>query len=461
MAFNSEVAQTMRQLQPVIWSKGTFLSPQHLQAQERFVEDSARFYLDSLNSRSWGFRQIQIDAKALSEGRLALTSASGIFPDAMPIDIPASEYPPPARVLDECFQDGRQSCTFYLAVPEYRMGGMNVSLDQGRVSTRFQSQLQMVRDENTGTGERPVQVARKNLQILADGENREGSVVLGCIRILRSETGMYQIDPAYIPPLIDIHGHPALKRILSNMIELLVARSSQLSGGRRQKNQSLADFSASDIANFWLLYTVNSHLPVLRHFLESMSIQPEQLFQEMSDLAGALTAFSTKIAPKDLPAYNHEQLGICFGELDRMIRAMLETVVPSNFIALPLRMVRDTIYATTIDKDAYFEGSRFYLAVSADIRDADLIERTPKLLKAGSGTKLEGLISNALAGLRLQHVPVPPRSIPVKLRHQYFAIEQAGEVWDSVLRARNFAVYAPAEILNPQMELIILLANPV
>ena len=245
------------------------------------------------------------------------------------------------------------------------------------------------------------------------------------------------------------------------MIELLVARSSQLSGGRRQKNQSLADFSASDIANFWLLYTVNSHLPVLRHFLESQSILPEQLFREMSDLAGALTAFSTKIAPKDLPAYNHEQLGVCFGELDRMIRAMLETVVPSNFIALPLRMVRDTIYATTIDKDAYFEGSRFYLAVSADIRDADLIERTPKLLKAGSGTKLEVLISNALAGLRLQHVSVPPRSIPVKLRHQYFAIEQAGEVWDSVLRARNFAVYAPAEILNPQMELIILLAQPV
>jgi len=56
----------MRQLQPVIWSKGTFLSPQHLQAQERFVEDSARFYLDSLNARSWGFREIQIDTKALS-----------------------------------------------------------------------------------------------------------------------------------------------------------------------------------------------------------------------------------------------------------------------------------------------------------------------------------------------------------------------------------------------------------
>src|SRR5271165_5647250 len=450
----------MRQLQPVIWSKGTFLSPQHLQAQERFVEDSARFYLDSLNARSWGFREIQIDTRALSEGRLAITLASGIFPDALPIDIPASEYPPPARILDECFLDGRKACTFYLAVPEYLEGGMNVSVDRGRVSTRFLSQLLMVRDENTGSGEKPIQVARKNLQILAEGENREGSVVLGFIRILRSETGMYQVDPAYIPPLIDIHAHPTLKRILSNMVELLVARSSQLSGSRRQKNQSLADFSASDVANFWLLYTINSHLPVLRHFLESTNVQPEQLFNEFSDMAGALTAFSSKIAPRDLPAYNHEQLGTCFAELDRLIRVMLETVVPSNFVALPLKLVRDTIYATSIDKDAYFEGSRFYLAVSADISDADVIERTPKYFKAASATQVETLIGHALPGLRLTHLPSPPRALPVKLRHQYFAIEQGGPIWESFQRVRNFAVYAPAELLNPQMELVILLAQP-
>ena len=368
----------MRQLQPVIWSKGTFLSPQHLQAQERFVEDSARFYLDSLNARSWGFREIQIDTKALSEGRLAITLASGIFPDALSLDIPASEYPPPARVLDECFQDGRQSCTFYLAVPEYLQGGMNVSVDRRQVSTRFLAQLLMVRDENTGSGEKPVQVARKNLQILAEGENREGSVVLGFIRILRSETGMYQVDPTYIPPLIDIHAHPTLKRILSNMVELLVARSSQLSGSRRQKNQSLADFTASDVANFWLLYTINSHLPVLRHFLESTNIQPELLFNELSDLAGALTAFSSKIAPRDLPAYNHEQLGVMLRRTRPADPRHAGNGDPQQLRRAAAQNGRDTIYATSIDKDAYFEGSRFYLAISADIRDAELIDRTPE-----------------------------------------------------------------------------------
>jgi type VI secretion system protein ImpJ len=447
----------MRQLQPVIWSKGTFLSPQHLQCQERFVEDCARFYLDSLNSHLWGLRELQIDTKALSEGRLAILSASGLFPDALPIDIPLSEYPPPARVLNECFREGMSSCTFYLAIPEYLHGGMNVSVDRSSVSTRFQAQVLMVRDENSGASEKPIQVARKNLQILAENESREGSVTLGFARILRSQTGSYQLDPDYVPPLINAHAHPLLKSILSNLIELMVTRSSQLSGTRRQKNQSLADFTAADIANFWLLYTINSHLPVFRHFLESGNVLPEQLFTEMGAFAGALTTFSLKIAPRNLPAYHHEQLGVCFAEMDRLIRIMLDTVVPSNFIALPLKYVRDTIYATSIEKDSYFQGSRFYLAVSADIREADLIDRARKLIKTVSASDIELLIRNALPGMKLTHVPSPPRAIPVKLKHQYYAIEQEGPFWESVLRSRTFAAYVPGEILNPQLELIILL----
>ena len=447
----------MRQLQPVIWSKGTFLSPQHLQAQERFVEDTVRFYLDSLASKSWGFLSLQFDAKALTEGNLAVMQASGVFPDALPVDIPASDAPPPSRRLEECFRDGRQTCMFYLSIPEYLPGGMNVSLQRGRVSTRYLAHLQMMRDENSGSGEKPVQVARKNLQLLAEGENLEGSVLLPCARVIKTETGMYQLDPAYIPSLVDSHGSNALTGILRGMVELLVTRSSQLAGGRRQKNQSLADFTASDVANFWLLYAINTHLPGLRHYLEAGTVQPEVLFRDLSDFAGALTSFSNEIDPRDLPAYNHEDLGACFGELDRMIRLMLETVVPNNFVALPLKLMRDTIYATSIDKDSYFDGTRFYLAVSADVRDADLIDRVPRLLKAGSAGHVEALVRQALPGLRLRYAETPPRAIPVKLRHHYFILEQEGTEWEAIQRARNFAVHAPSELLNPAMELIILL----
>jgi len=451
----------MRQLQPVIWSKGTFLSPQHLQAQERFVEDSVRFYLESLADNAWGFLRLQLDAKALAEGSLSIASASGVFPDSLPFDIPSSDATPNGRSLDECFNANQQSLTFYLAIPEYRRGGVNVSIGRGRVSTRFTANLQLTRDENGGNREKPVQIAQKNMQLLSENENLEGSVLLACARILRNDTGKFVADPPFVPPLLNIHASLVIENTLRSLVEMLVTRGTQLSGTRRQKNQPLADFSASDVANFWLLYTINTPLPGLRHLLESPNISPKRLFDDLSDLAGSLTSFSFKIAPRDLPQYTHEDPGPCFKLLDEQIRIMLETVVPTNFVSLPLKQVRDTIYAASIDKDSYLENTRFYLAVSADMRDPDVIDKAPKLMKLCSATHIENLIRHALPGMRLTHVPNPPRAIPVKMRYHYFAVEQQGQAWDSVIRARNFAVYAPSDFLNPQMELGILLPNAV
>jgi type VI secretion system protein ImpJ len=450
----------MRQLQPVVWSKGVFLSPQHLQAQDRFFEDTLRFLSGALSYRNWGFASLQIDAAGLSQGRLSLTEASGIFPDGLMLDVPASDAPPASRTLDECFSDGRSSCVFYLSVPQDRPGGINVALQRGGTSTRFYSELQMLRDENSSGVEKPVSLARKNLQILAENENLEGAALLPLAQVEKTEAGGYRFDPKFAPPLLNIKGNELLTGILRGQIETLVSRSSQLAGTRRQRNQSLADFSASDIANFWLLYTINVHLPVARHMFDAPHVHPEALFLHMLSLAGALTTFSPKFESRDLPKYEHEKPGPCFLALDTAIAELLETVVPSNFVALPLKPLRDSIYATAIDKDSYFENSRPYLAISSDLKEADLIARTPNLTKVCSATHIEQLIRQALPGVKLAHVPVPPRAIPVKLRYQYFSLEKSGPVWESVVRSRNFAVYAPREIPNPEMELIFLFANP-
>jgi type VI secretion system protein ImpJ len=449
----------MRQLQPVVWSKGVFLSPQHLQAQDRFFEDTLRFLSGALSFRNWGFASLRIDAAGLSEGRLSVAQATGVFPDGLMLDIPDSDAPPASRTLDECFSQGSTTCAFFLAVPQDRPGGINVALQRGGASTRFYSELQMLRDENSSGVEKPVSLARKNLQILAEGENLEGSVLLPLARVERTETGGYRLDPKYVPPLVNLKDNELLTSILRGEIETLVSRSSQLAGSRRQRNQSLADFSASDIANFWLLYTINSHLPVSRHLLDAAHVHPEMLFLHMLSLAGALTTFSPKIESRDLPRYEHERLGECFLALDTIIAELLETVVPSNFVALPLKQLRDSIYATAIDKDSYFENSRAYLAISSAMNEAELISRVPALAKACSATHIEQLVRQALPGLKLTHVPVPPRAIPVKLRYQYFSLERSGAVWEAVVRARNFAVYLPGEILNPDMELIFLFAN--
>ncbi|HEY1342828.1 MAG TPA: type VI secretion system baseplate subunit TssK [Bryobacteraceae bacterium] len=447
----------MKRLQSVIWTKGTFLSPQHLQLQDRFLENLLQFHLEALSFRPWGFRSLQISQEALAAGSLGVSSASGIMPDGLLFDIPASDATPPPKQLAECFEPDQTSLDLYLAVPQYRERGLNVATTAREGGARYRAEIELFRDENTGLSEKPVQIARKNLRILTDSEAREGYSLLRTARVLRTPAGTFQLDPRFVPPLLDFNASDYLTAIARRLVEILSARSSAIAGLRRQKNQTLADFTAADIANFWLLYTINTAFPAFRHLFETRGGHPETLFTAMLSLAGALTTFATNVHPRDLPAYDHDELGACFTDLDEKLRLLLETVVPSNFVSLPLKLTQPSIYATSIDQDKYLANTKMYLAIAAESSQAEIVNKTPNLVKVCSASHIEHLVRNALPGITLTYVPAPPSAIPVKLNYQYFSLAQAGVAWEAVQRARNLAAYVPGDLPNPQLELIILL----
>jgi type VI secretion system protein ImpJ len=439
-----------------MWAKGTFLTPQHLQTQDRFIESTFQFRLEALNFRPWGFADLHIQHEALAEGNFAVSRALGIFPDGLPFEIPSSDSAPAPKPLAQFFDADQQSIDVYLAIPSEREKGLNISVAKQNVDTRYSAEVMDVRDENTGANEKPIRFARKNFRLLLEGESREGSVALRIGRVRRI-AGAFELDTTFVPPLLNIAASEYLISILRRLVEILSAKSSILSGKRRQKSQNLADFTSADIANFWLLYTVNSHFPVLRHIFEVRKGHPDTVFRMLSSLAGALTTFSMKIQPRDLPAYDHDELSRCFTELDEKLRELLETVVPSNYVSLPLKLVQQAIYATTIDDDKYLLNTKMYLAVSAEIAEEDLIKRVPQLIKVCSASQVEHLVRAALPGIQMTHLPKPPGAIPVKLAFQYFALNQAGPVWEAIGKSRNLGAYVPGDIPKPQLELIILL----
>ena len=446
----------MRQLQPVVWSKGVFLSPQHLQAQDRYFADSLHFTLEALSFRSWGYTSLHIENTAVLEGQLQLAVAAGLFPDGLAFDTAAAGEGPRPRSLNECFSEEMTTCTFFLAIPQARPGGIHVSQQRRGMNTRFYSELQMLRDENGGGIEKPVSLARKNLQIVSETEGLDGLVAMPLARVLRTESGRFALDCEFVGPVLNVQASDLLVGILRGMVEVLVARSAEIAGSRRQRNQSLADFSASDVASFWLLYTVNTHLPVLHELLRAAQVHPEVLYKHLLSLAGALTTFSQLVEPHSFPQYVHDRQGACFLQLESQILHLLDTVIPSRFLALPLRQIRDSVYATEIEREEYLSSARVYLAITAEVPTAELIARTPALVKACSATHLETLIRQALPGVPLTHVASPPREIPVKLHYQYFSLDRAGAAWETVLRAHNFGLYVPDELRNPVMELILL-----
>jgi len=449
----------MKQLQPVIWSKGTFLQPQHLQTQDRYLESLLHFRQGALRFAPYGLQRLVFSKQALAAGQLQIEAASGLLADGLAFDIPGCDSAPEAKALATWFEpvDGivPPSLDLYLAVPTYRYGGANVGRPQLQKDGRYLVETLLVNDENSGLAQKPVQVARKNFRILTEYELGEGMTSIKLARVRKDEAGQFQLDQSFVPPLLDIASNEHIMGLARRTVELLAAKSSNLAGMRRQKNLTLADFTSGDIANFWLLYTINSSLPVIRHAFESRHGHPEDFYAELTALAGALTTFSNEIEPADLPIYQHDDLGPCYRDLCGKIFKLLESTVPTNFVSIPLKLMQQSIYGASLDDEKLLRNTRFYLAVSADVGEGELIQRTPLLGKLCSATHIEHLVRNALPGVPLTHLPVPPNSIPVKLNFQYFALNQVGGAWEAVTRSRNIAFYAPSELALTKAEVIV------
>lgn len=449
----------MKQLQPVIWSKGTFLQPQHLQTQDRYLESLLHFRQETLRFAPYGFQELVLSQQALAAGLLSIEKASGLFADGLAFHIPGSDSAPEAKALGPWFEPVRgvvpKSVDIHLCLPTYRTGGANVGRPQMQKDGRYLVETLLVNDENSGAAQKPIQVARKNFRLLTEFEVGEGMSSLKLARIVINEAGQFQLDHSFVPPLLDIAASDHVMGLARRIIELLAAKSSNLSGMRRQKNLSLADFSSGDIANFWLLYTINTSLPVVRHTFESRRGHPEVLYAELISLAASLTTFSNDIAPADLPIYLHDDLGACFRDLSDKLYRLLESTVPTNFVSIPLKQMQPTILAAALDDEKLFRNTRFYLALSAEIGEGELIQRTPGLGKVCSATHIEHLVRNAMIGVPLTHLPVPPNTIPVKLNFQYFSLDQLGGAWDAIVRSRNIALYAPSELAVVKAEIIV------
>lgn len=448
----------MRQMQPVLWTKGVLLSPQHLQVQDRFLEDLVAFRLSAVAAWRWGFASLSLDTEALAEGMVALDSARGVFPDGLTFDVPGADAAPAARDVGEILSDDPDVREGYvhLAIAEWKPGGTNVGMQPG-TGARFDAEMVYRRDDTTGEGEKPILVGRKNLRLIGEEERIEGLMTLPVARLVRSESGEVTVDPSFVPPVVNHAASAHLVSLNRRLLEIMTARSSTLKGLRRQRNEFLADFSQFDVASFWLLYTVNSYLPLVRHFLDSGEGHPLEMYRTWAALAGALTTFSPDVTPADLPGYDHRNLQVSFERLDDVIRSLLATVVPSTHVALPLRPTQPHIQAVALDEERYLGATEIYLALRSEIDGAELAKRAPQLVKVSSGDRVEVLIRQALPGVALRHVVEPPGSLPIKLDYQYFRLDRTGPEWEAIRRARNVAVYFPSDFPAAGGELVLLL----
>jgi type VI secretion system protein ImpJ len=444
----------MTPIRKVLWSEGLFLTPHHMQQWDRYHEDVLNFRIKALSTFMWGAEDLKFNEEALENGVFELLRCRAVMPDGMAIDVPDVDNPPPAREFSEYFSPTSDRMDVYLAIPVTRSGSANVAGTDKKTafSARYVATQSTVPDENTGENELPVSFATKNLRLLFGEEPLDNHAALKIAEVRRTPEGKMVLEEGYIPPSLSLSAARPMTDIVRRLLEILSTKSTTLGEQRRQKSAGVADFTTSDVATFWLLHTVNAYIPLFMHFHHVQRVHPEQLYLTMARLAGELMTFVTEGHPAELPKYIHTDLTTTFSQLDRKLRVLLETVIPTRCVPIPLER-KESLYIGRIMDERLPTSAEFYLGVYAKLSEAQILEKAPRKSKIASLDTINYLLGQALPGVLLRPVPVPPGPIPVRMGFKYFRLEKLGTYWDTIAASRNICIYFPAEFPDLRLEL--------
>ena len=462
----------MKALSPVVWSEGMHLAQHHFQAQSRYVVSATAFAMAAVRSHPYGLTHCEFDEEALVNGSVALVGARGVMPDGMPFDF-SLESLPEALPIRDTFSPTRGGQVVGLTLPTFRPGVANCALDgEAAGDLRYGVVARSYVDETSGSDEKRIELARKNFRLVLDPVPSEDLSVLPLARVVRAGSGSFSYDPTFVPPCLHISGSQRLQAMLRRFIEILDQRARSLRDTRSRPADGLSEYASKEILGFWLSHSIRSSLAVVRHLYEASGASPEDMYLELSRLAGALCTFSMELNPDAIPLYDHDDLGKTFSELETFIRRGLEVVLPKGATRIALipvlrqqgevellpeeRGVAQFVHSGQVtDPRAFARDAVWYLGVRSDLAHGEAARLIPTLVKFASEKLALWLAGKAHPGMPLDHVAQPPAEISPRADTQYFKITKAEKYWDTIMKEGRVGAYAPAAVAGAEIDVLV------
>lgn len=445
----------MSRYRKVVWNEGMLLTPHHFQQWDNYHEELVNARLASLLPYEWGILDLQVNRESITNGYFEIVHCRAVMPDGLLLNLPQTDPAPDPRPVAGHFDPTAGKLEIYLSIPAKRAGAANFQANGGNGGQmiRYLQEPTALADETTGDNEQQLAFARSNLKLLFGDELREGYSAIKIAELERTATGHLALSETYIPPALNIAASTWLVNLHRQIVEILITKSSTLGEQRRQRTTSLADFTISEVAAFWLLHTVNSAIPGLAHLFRTRLVHPERLYTEMARLAGELMTFSTERHPKDIVRYEHNDLYFTFSQLAAEIRSLLETVIPTKCVPIPLENVRESLYAGRVQDERLLKEAAFFLGVRAQVAESRLIERVPRVVKIASRDTIDAVIGSAMEGVKLSHASPPPAPIPTRVGFHYFGLDTVGPFWERIRGSKDLSVYVPNEFPDVKLEM--------
>jgi type VI secretion system protein ImpJ len=438
-----------------IWTEGLLISQHHLQQQDQYFEGLLQDRVRAISHYDWGISELKIDELGFAAGQFRVLRLSAIWPDGTSIVCGEGTGVPAPEPRDLPVDSQRIEVFIGLTAAS---DSAQLAMD-GAGMRRYARELHTVQDLNSGSSPQEVEWARPNLRVLLGTERRDGFVTLLAAELVRQENGQFLVLDTRVPPVLELSAAPFLEMGVRRVLANAVARQEQLFADRRGRQNSGADFHASEVRRFLLLQALSAAIPVLNHLLDTPRSHPEEAYLALAQLASVLACFSSDVAPSEIPKFNYLALGETFEFLFATVLRLLSGGTERAYTEIALEHRPDGMFIARIP-DAKLLSYEFFVAVKANMPEALLRERAPGVLKLAGWNHIYDVVKHARSGVKLSVEWSPSGALPLKQGVCFFRVAREGSYWEEVAKTSTVALYLPLDGDWAGTELSLYAADP-
>jgi type VI secretion system protein ImpJ len=322
---------------------------------------------------------------------------------------------------------------------------------------RFTSELFELPDEVDASSVQPIELRKINAHLLHSGQDLSGYDVLPVARIRRASDGAtLELDPSFIPPLLDCSAWPALRsQILSPISDLLLRASEQAGQAIADAGKTLQPSTPLQFQRLLLLQAVNPAASILRVMTNSRGIHPQTAYLELSRLAGSLDLFHPQRSVQDTRPYDHENLGPIFLQLKQRVVTAL-TLFDNKPYFQKFLVGNDLGMQTAIDQDASGH-TQWFIGINKGKVPLETLHQllSPRHLdwKVGSVQQVEWLFTQRAPGVELDPVSELPSVLPRSNEWAYFKVNTSSDAWTDVMATKSLGIRLKDSLIANRGEL--------
>jgi type VI secretion system protein ImpJ len=432
----------------IFWQQGMFLQPQHFQQSDLHQQFQRKPALENGQPHFWGVGELVVATGAIANQRIELQSARVLFQDRTYV-----EYPGNAVISGRSFTmaqfEGDTPLTVYLGLRRLHATDPNVSAvselgDAALATTRYASThaTQEVPDLYSNAPPAQVRSLMFVLRIFLESELETlQDYELVPIASLVRDGSLVRLVEDFVPPCYALSGSQSLQQQIRDVRDELAGRARQLQAYKRPGGLQRAELESADLVFLLGLRSLNRFSPQLQHLSENENLHPWAVYGVMRQLVGELSSFSERYnmfgeamdGTAGVPAYDHRQIGRCFARAHALISHMLNEITVGAEFIVQLEPDGQQLLGE-LPKRLFSEHNRFYLLVHTEANPEAVARGVLNDARLAPMGEMPKLLSLALPGLELIHLPVAPQGLPRRPDSHYFRIEQISRQWESVTR---------------------------